>query len=141
MPLSLYDYRRDGFIFTAEESLLGIFENTGVASSWTLTFPSNTPGLDFSAVYDIKIIFYFDAYYSDDVESRVKAHLSTMEDLESRIHIDVKSTFPDDFFGLQTTGRVEAGINTFHFPYHQKNPVISDIYLQIMTDPSISPAR
>ena len=74
--LSLYDMRRDGFVFTSEDPELKLFENSGVASGWTLEIPPDNNDLNYAAISNIHLTFYYDTFYSKAIEYRVRAELA-----------------------------------------------------------------
>lgn len=137
LPLSFFDIRRDGFIFTAEESLLNIFENSGVASGWTIEFPPESNDVDLSTISDIHVVFYYDGYHSDTVENRVRAELAAAAFYEYRLTIPIASAFVDEFFELQSTGRVKFALTPGYTPYHHANAKIKNLFLVLITDEGI----
>jgi tetratricopeptide (TPR) repeat protein len=140
MILSRYDMRRDGFVFTAEEDVLAVFENSGIASGWILEIPPESNDIDFRGITNIHLILYFDAYYNENVANMVRAELAAEEVSEYSLGLGLRFQYPDEFFSFQDTGTVTFDINNIYLPYDHTNSRIRDIYLIIETENGISPA-
>ena len=78
LVLSDYAIRNDGLSFRTNPSALQIFEGAGVASSWHLELPKAVNDIDYGALQDVRIIFYYQARFDTVLKSRVLAHLSSL---------------------------------------------------------------
>ena len=138
MMLSLYDLRRDGFVFTTEEGVLEVFENSGVASGWTIEFPPESNDLDYRAVSNIHVVFYFDAYYSDRVADVARAELEAGAVHEHNLGLALRFQYPDEFFSLQDTGEVVFKMDNSYLPFNHEGPEILEAQVVIETEAGVS---
>jgi len=138
LPLSRFDLRADGFVFTQEESLLRVFENSGIACGWTLDFPPGSNDLDLASIYDIEVVFYYDGYFSGSVESRVRAELEARAWYEHMITISLGASFVDEFFDLQHTGEFAFDLSAALIPRNHTDARIKSLYLFVQTDDDVS---
>jgi hypothetical protein len=138
MVLSRYDLRNDGFVFTTEEDVLAIFENSGVASGWILEFPPESNDIDYQAITNIHLVFYFDAYHGERVANMVRAEMAATAIYEYTLGLGLRFQYPDEFFGFQDTGEVTFDIDNAYLPYDHTNPRIRDVYLAIETEQGTS---
>lgn len=140
MILSRYDMRYDGFVFTTEEDILAIFENSGVAGGWILEFPPESTDIDYRAITNIHLVLYFDAYYSERVANMVRAEIAATAIHENTIGLGLRFQYPDEFFAFQDTGGVTFIVDNAYLPYDYMNPRIRDMYLVIETEQGTSSA-
>jgi hypothetical protein len=141
MLLSRYNLRYDGFIFTAEEDVLAIFENSGVASGWILEFPPESNDIDYQAITNIHLVFYFDAYHSEYVANIVRAEMAANAIYESKVGLGLRFQYPDEFFNFQDTGEVTFILDNAYLPYDHTNPQIQEVYLLVEIDEETSPVN
>jgi hypothetical protein len=138
MLLSLFDMRRDGFVFTSEEGLLEVFENSGPATGWTLEFPPDSNNFDFASISNINLVLYFDAYYGDSVANIARAELEAGSVYQQTLGLALRFQFPDEFFTLQDTGMVVFEIGENYMPPNQVNPRILDAQIVVVTEDGVS---
>ncbi|MEJ2419207.1 MAG: hypothetical protein P8Y45_20235, partial [Exilibacterium sp.] len=138
--LSLYDLRRDGFVFILEDSVLKLFENSGVASGWTVEIPPDSNDLNYAAISNIHLTFYYDAFHSKAIEHRVRAELAAAALYEHQLGFRLSSHFPDEFFALQDSGSVQFDFNSGYLPYHQTQSRIKECRIVIQTETGVSAA-
>lgn len=140
LVLSRFELRNDGFIFTYDEDLLAVFENSGVASGWILEFPPSSNDIDYRGITNIHLVFYFDPYYSEHVANVVRAELAAAAVYQHTLGLGLRFQYPDEFFGFQDTGEVTFTVDNAYLPFDHTDPRISDIYILIETDEGTSPA-
>jgi hypothetical protein len=138
--LSLYDVRRDGFVFTTEEGLLQLFENSGPATGWTLAFPPDSNNIDYRTISNINLVLYFDAYYSDSVSNMARAELEAGAIYKQTLGLALRFQFPDEFFNLQDARQVVFAVGDNYVPSNQLNPRILDAQIVVVTDDGVSSA-
>lgn len=138
--LSLYDIRRDGFLFTSEEAFLQVFENSGPATGWTLEFPIDSNNFDFASISNINMVLYFDTFYSDSVRNVARAELEAGAVYKQTLGLALRFQFPDEFFSLQDSGKVVFEIGANYMPPNQLNPRILDAQIVVVTDAGVSAA-
>ena len=136
--LSLFDVRRDGFVFTTEEGLLQVFENSGPATGWTLELPPDSNNFDFAAISNINLVFYFDAYHADSVANVARAELEAGSVYKQALGLALRFQFPDEFFDLQDTGKVTFEIGDNYMPPNQVNPRLLDAQVVVVTESGVS---
>ncbi len=136
--LSLYDMRRDGFVFTLEDSVLELFENSGVASGWTLEIPPNSNDLNYGAISNIHVTYYYDAFYSKSIEHRVRAELAAAALYEHQLGFRLSAHFPDEFFALQDSGSVGLNLDNGYLPRNHTQSTIKECRIVIQTETGIS---
>jgi Tc toxin complex TcA C-terminal TcB-binding domain len=136
--LSLYDLRRDGFIFTSEEGLLHVFENSGLATGWSLEFPPDSNDLDYHAISNIHLVLYFDAYYSQKVANLAMAELEAGAIYQQTLGVALRFQFPDEFFSFQDTGEVTFQLGDNYVPVNQVDPKILELQLVVKTEEGVS---
>jgi hypothetical protein len=137
--LSRFDIRHDGFVFTYDEDVLQIFENSGVASGWTLDFPSASNDVNYKDITNIHVVFYYDPYYSDAVANMVRAEMAATAIYEHKLGLALRFQYPDEFFDFQDTGEVTCLIDHAYLPYPHTDPHILEAYLVVETEEGTSP--
>ena len=84
LVLSDYGVRNDDLLYRGNADALRIFEGAGVASSWHLEIPKATNDIDYGALTDVRLIFYYDARYDGTLKSRVLSHLAALPGVTQR---------------------------------------------------------
>jgi hypothetical protein len=103
MVLSKYAIREDRMVFTPPAEQTGIFENTGVASEWTLEIPKSSNNFDYNTLSDVKLVIAFTAQYDDQLAAMErKKYLenrnSNPENYEALTMFSARYQFPDGFY-------------------------------------------
>jgi hypothetical protein len=140
MPLSLFDVRRDGFLFTTQEGVLQLFENSGVATGWTIEFPPDSNNLDYRTISNLNLVLYFDAYYSDKVANVAIAELEAGAFYQQTLGLALRFQFPDEFFLLQDTNKVTFEVSNNYLPFNQTLPVVATMQVAVTTAEGVSNA-
>jgi hypothetical protein len=138
--LSLYDIRRDGFVFTTEEGFLQIFENSGPATGWTIEFPIDSNNFDYASISNINLVLYIDTFYSDAVRSVARAELEAGAVFRETLGLALRFQYPDEFFSLQDDGKVVFEIGSNYLVPNQINPRILDATIAVVTGDGVSHA-
>ena len=139
MILSRFDLRGDGFVFSStEEQVLAVFENSGVAGGWILDLPFDVNDVDFRTVTNVHLVLYYDAYYSNQVASVVKAELAAAARSEQMLGLALRFQFPDEFFNFQSTGELRCTIDDAYLPFNHATPEVRNLYFNVETDGSVS---
>ena len=139
--LSLYDMRRDGFVFSLPDAVLEVFENSGVASGWTLEIPPASNDINYAAISNIHLTFYYDSFYSKAIEQRVRAELAATALYEHQLGIRLSAHFPDEFFALQDSGEVTVDLDTSLLPHNHQQARIQDLRIVVHTAAGVSAAN
>lgn len=129
--LSRFDLRNDGFVFTSDEDVLEVFENSALATGWVLDFPPDANDLDFAAVSNVHLVLYAEAYHNERVASMVRAELAAAELHQHTLGLSLAAQYPDEFFGLQHDGEVVFTIDHAYLPFNHSAPLLRDLQIRI----------
>ena len=141
LMISEYRVKDDALVFPADPKQLKIFQDAGVASSWTLEIPRATNDLNFDLLADVRLIFYYKAFYDPNLAMAVNDKLSKYDGIHRRVRsIFLRWIFPDAFFGFQDTGKLAFSIDVSDFPYNELNPQITNLAAVIGIAPGIDPS-
>lgn len=139
MLLSNYNLKSDVLVFKPSNETLGVFENSGVATGWTIEIPPAANDLNYDTITDIKLILYFTARYDSIIADIVRAKLPKT-DTRSAVY-PIRFLFPDEFFHFKDTGELNFSIGPEDFPYHQIDQVLKNFAIRITTESGTTPAN
>jgi hypothetical protein len=140
LVLSDYEIRNDDLEQPANPRMLRIFEGAGLVSTWTLNLPPSINDIDYGALTDVRLTFYYQARFDPTLRNRVLATLATRPGYTSRQRgIPMRWLYPDAFFHFQDTGKLVLTLKKADFRTNETNPVITDIGVQLTTDGSVAP--
>ncbi|PEZ06746.1 hypothetical protein CN326_09720 [Bacillus sp. AFS018417] len=140
--LSEYRLKEDAFVFPTDTRKLKIFEGAGVESTWTLEIPKATNDLDFYSITDIRITFYYNAFYDQTLEGAVKEQLASFTGATVRQKsIPLRWAYPDVFFHFQDTGKLAFSLDSIDFPFNEQNPQIRKLAMMLITEPGMNPSN
>jgi hypothetical protein len=141
LVLSDYAVRNDALEVPDDSRMMKIFQGAGVVSSWTLSLPKGINDVDYGALTDVRITFYYKARFDPTLRDTVLAQLAARPGFASRQRgIPLRWLYPDAFFQFQNTGRLALSPAASDFPYNQRTLVLTDIGVQVQTDGSVSAA-
>jgi hypothetical protein len=130
LVLSDYGARQDALLITPDTRMLRVFEGAGLASTWTLELPKAVNDLDYGALTDVRVTFYYKARFDRALKTRVLAQLATRPGLRSKqIGLPLRWLFPDAFFHFQDTGRLAITLGESDFPRDEAQPTLSSLAL------------
>jgi hypothetical protein len=130
LVLSDYGARVDALLVTPDSRMLRVFQGAGLASTWTLELPKAINDLDYGALTDVRVTFYYKARFDRDLKPRVLAQLATRPGLRSKeIGLPMRWLFPDAFFRFQDTGRLAISLHGADFPRNEYNPMLTNVGL------------
>jgi hypothetical protein len=139
LVLSDYSLRRDGLQVPDDQRTTRIFQGAGLASSWRLELPPAVNDIDYGALTDVRLTFYYKARFDPELHDRVLAQLATRPGINVRQRgIPVRWLYPDAFFHFQDTGELSITLSQADFPVNECNPILTDISLIVATDKTIS---
>jgi hypothetical protein len=134
LVLSDFQLRDDDLLFRGNANARRVFEGAGVASSWHLEIPKAVNDIDFGALTDVRLIFYYDARYDPTLKSRVLSHLAALPGVTQRSRsLPLAWLYPDAFFHFQDTGTLTVTLQNSDFPRNQLTPVLTDVALLVTT--------
>jgi tetratricopeptide (TPR) repeat protein len=141
LVLSEHRIRDDAFVFPADPSRLGVFEGAGVAGTWTLELPRASNDLDYRAISDVRLVFYYQASFDQNLATAVKAQLATFTGVNLHAHtLPLRWTFPDAFFYFQDTGQLAFSVTPLDFPYNELDPQLKHLSVVVVPDPGVDPS-
>ncbi|MCA1578351.1 MAG: hypothetical protein LC794_13425 [Acidobacteria bacterium] len=118
MLISAHDLLRDTVIFRPSEEVRRVFEDAGLASMWTLEVPRGTNDLNYDAIRDIRIVFYFESLYDENLAAQISAGLPAQGTWQRSYSLATE--FPDAFFRFQDTGELNFDSRSGDFPFHHE---------------------
>ena len=138
LVLSDYAARQDTLLISNDQRMMRIFQGAGVASSWRLELPRAINDIDYGALTDVRVTFYYKARFDPDLRDRVMAQLATHPGANSRQRgIPLRWIYPDAFFHFQDTGQLNLTLRASDFRRDESAPVLTDIGVLVATDGSV----
>lgn len=136
--ISSHNLKGDVLIFRPSQETLGVFEESGVATAWTLQLPRGSNDLNYEAISDIKVVLYFNAFHDDLLDETVRAALPTTG--ERARSQSLRFNHPDRFFQLLDSGTTTFDSGRADFPYNHTNIQLSRVAVYVLTEEGVSPA-
>ena len=134
-----YSVARDALLIKNDERMLRIFQGSGLASTWTLEIPKTINDIDYGALTDIRLTFYYKARFDPDLREHVLKQLSSIPGINERQRgIPLRWVYPDAFFHFQETGELTIDLKTTDFRWNETHPMITNIGIFILTDDSVN---
>ncbi|MFI0479398.1 hypothetical protein [Actinomadura sp. 9N215] len=138
--LSRFDLRSDGFVFTADEDVLDVFENSALATGWVLEFPPDANDVDLSALGNVHLVLYAEAFHSNQVADTVRAELGATALYQHTLGLSLSAQFPDEFFGFQDAGQVRFTVDNAYLPFNHTEPRLRELQLRVQSGEEGAPA-
>jgi hypothetical protein len=141
LVLSEHRIRDDAFLFPADPSRLGVFEGAGVAGTWTLELPRPSNDLDYRAISDVRLVFYYQASFDLNLATAVKTQLAAFAGVTLHARtLPLRWTYPDAFFHFQDTGQLAFSVTPIEFPYNELDPQLEHLAVIVVPDPGVDPS-
>jgi hypothetical protein len=141
LVLSNYGVKQDTLVLTNDQRMMKVFEGAGVASTWRLELPKSINDIDYGALTDVVVTFYYKARYDPDLHNLVLNQLATRPGLNSRVRaIPLRWIYPDAFFHFQDTGELSIDLKATDFRFNETKPVLTSVGVLVATDGSIPPS-
>jgi hypothetical protein len=134
LPLSQYSIRQDALAFRFNPNDLRLFENNGIDTLWQLDLPIDANTFDFDELLDVQLVLYYDGFFSQTLESDIKAALPTTG-AASR-GFSMRMWYPDELFYLKSRGDAELAFDAGMFPRNQTNLERTDVTLKVSGEPA-----
>jgi hypothetical protein len=131
MLLSRFDLRHDGFVFSSDEDVLDLFEHSGLATGWILDLPPDANDVDYSAISNIHLVVYAEAFYSPIVANRARAELAATAGDEHSLGLGLRFQFPDEFFAFQDTSEIAFTLDNAYLPFNHSEPVVRELHVRL----------
>lgn len=146
--LSKYALRDDRLVFEMPREKLGIFENTGVATQWTLEIPKLSNNFDYRTITDVKLVIYYTALFDEELKQETAARLVAEHnaDQANRTTVSVfkaRYDFPDEFYHFINTpegdsAQMEFDISDHYFPQNELKREVTDACLVFAPNDSLN---
>lgn len=130
--LSNYNPRADVVIFQPDSRVLDVFENCGVATSWTLDIPMSSNDLNYQTISDVKMIVYYTAQYDTLLENKIKAKLPKTG--ARNMALPFRIVFPDEYFAFIDSGELKFKLQSTDFAYNEISQVVKNISVKVVTE-------
>jgi tetratricopeptide (TPR) repeat protein len=128
--LSDHDIRNDALVLQNDQRRLKLFQGAGISSSWRFEIPRSINDIDYGALTDVKITFYYKARYDPDLRDRVLKQLATRPGSHERERgLPLRWVFPDAFFDFQSTGDLKFSLRKGDFPLSETGPKLTSLGL------------
>jgi hypothetical protein len=141
LVLSDFFMRQDALLAPQDSRMTKIFEGSGLASTWRLELPKAINDIDFGALTDVRLTFYYKARFDPDLHDRVLTELAARPGIHERQRaIPLRWIYPDAFFRFQDSGELRITLRKGDFRRNERDPVLTDIGVQVVTDGTLSAA-
>jgi tetratricopeptide (TPR) repeat protein len=141
LVLSDYFPRQDALLVPHDARMTKIFQGAGLASTWRLELPKAINDIDYGALTDVRLTFYYKVRFDPDLHDRVLAQLAARPGVHARQRgIPLRWIYPDAFFHFQDSGELRIKLRASDFRYNEKLPQLTDVGVLVVTDDSISAA-
>ena len=135
LVISDYAVRQDGLLEPQDSRKLGIFQGAGVASPWVLSVPKSINDIDYGALTDVRITFYYQARFDPNLRDRVLAQLASRPGINVRQRaLPMRWLYPDAFFGFRRSGTLTVALQASDFRANETKPVLTNIGVLITTN-------
>jgi tetratricopeptide (TPR) repeat protein len=138
--LSQYRIGPDSIVFTPDQEMLAVFENSPVSTSWVLEIPPSVNDLIYNFISDVKLIIYYESFFDEDLKPLVLEELALTQPLNGRRTVALRYELFDEFFSFQDTGELRFTLRSTMLPFFHTNPRIGEMSILVQTDEGVSPA-
>ena len=136
LVLSGFDLRRDSALFRVDANRLRVFENAGTAGSWRLQVPPSSNDVDYTSLFDVRIVYYFLCLHDTQLEAQIRAAMPTTgqaaQAFSARLHA------PDQFFAFgpdpDGSDTITFTLDPRSFPFNQKNLRVTELAVSVLRD-------
>ncbi|MGH9154283.1 MAG: hypothetical protein ACRD1K_00135 [Acidimicrobiales bacterium] len=138
--LSDYAIRQDALLAPQSPRMLRVFQGAGVASAWRLEVPRGSNDLDFGALTDVRVTFYYQARFDPELRGAVRAQLATRPGVHAKdLALPLRWLYPDAYFRFQATGNLRLSLATSDFPANEEAPTLTAVGILLATTGGASP--
>ncbi len=135
LVLSDYSARQDLLMFPGDQRKRTIFQGAGVVSSWQLSIPKAINDIDYGALTDVRITFYYEARFDPNLRDIVLKHLASRPGINARQRgLPIRWIYPDAFFAFRRSGTLEISLSASDFRANETNPVLTEVGLLVTTN-------
>ena len=138
LVLSDFLARQDGLMFPQDPRKRSMFQGAGVASSWELSVPKAINDIDYGALTDVRITFYYQARFDPNLHDRVLKHLASLPGVNARQRaLPMRWIYPDAFFAFRRSGTLGITLQASDFRANETKPVLTNIGVLVTTDGTV----
>ena len=135
LVLSDYAARQDLPLIPPDQRALRVFQGAGLASTWQLELPKAINDIDYGALTDVRLTFYYRTRFDPNLRDRVLQQLASRPGINSRQRgIPLRWVYPDAFFHLQDTGELTMRLRAADFRANEAKPILTAIAVGVVTD-------
>jgi hypothetical protein len=139
LVVSDYAARSDSLLIQPNARQLRIFEGAGVASTWHLELPKAINDIDYGALLDVRLTFYYQARYDPGIAAAVSQELAGRPGFTARQRaIPLRWIYPDAFFAFQRSGTLSFSLTPPDFRNNETQPQLTAVGVVVATDGSVS---
>ena len=118
--------------------MMRIFQGAGVVSTWKLELPKEINDIDYGALLDVRLTFYYKARYDPELHALVIQELASRPGINARQRGNpLRWLYPDAFFHFQDTGQLAISLKASDFKTNETKPVLDDVGVVVATDGSV----
>lgn len=138
--LSDYAIRQDALLAPQSPRMLRVFQGAGVASAWRLEVPRGSNDLDFGALTDVRVTFYYQARFDPELREAVRAQLATRPGVHAKdLALPLRWLYPDAYFRFQATSSLRIPLASSDFPANEDAPTLTAAGILLATTGGASP--
>jgi hypothetical protein len=138
LVLSDYRPREDALLLPDDRRMMRVFQGAGVASTWRLELPKAINDIDYGALIDVRLTFYYRARFDPQLRETVLAELAAQAGQTARTRaLPLRWFYPDAFFHFQDTGELAITLKTSDFRRNETKPALTHVGLVVATDGSV----
>jgi hypothetical protein len=139
LVISDYAERQDALLLSNDQRMMRIFQGAGLASTWILELPKAVNDINYDALTDVRLVFYYKARFDPDLRARVLTQLASRPGINARERgIPLRWIYPDAFYRFQDTGTLAFSLRASDFRSNETNPIITSIGVLVVTDGSVA---
>jgi Tc toxin complex TcA C-terminal TcB-binding domain len=139
LVLSDYRPREDALLLPDDQRMMRVFQGAGLASTWRLELPKAINDIDYGALIDVRLTFYYRARFDPGLRETVLAELAAQAGQNARTRsLPLRWFYPDAFFRFQDTGELAITLKTSDFRRNETKPALTQVGLVVATDGSVA---
>lgn len=140
MALSDFTVREDGFLYTVETGVRGLFQGMGVGASWRLQLPRRSNDLDYRQIFDVNIVIYYTAIFDDLLSKAILNTPRRPGELAEQRTFDLRFAVPEAWYALYRSNSVQFTLDAAQLPKNQQDFALTGLNLRVVTRDGVSSA-
>jgi hypothetical protein len=138
MALSEFTMRNDGFLYTADTGVRGLFQGLGVGTTWQIQLPRRSNNFDFRRIFDVRLILYYTAKYDPVLKTNILVLPIRPGENVMLKNYSLRYDFPDAWYAFYKTGIAQYTIDKYKLPFNQSNFKTTAVNFRVITKDSIA---